>query len=230
MRATATNSFPKEGKCTLTAFCVKAVPASTPGIFSTIKPEPSSSTLYWLVKRIISAVAVHTNKVIREKMFEVLYSDDEYDFLDEESLKEIEIMRKDFSIFDIKNIESGRPLLTAERNLEFYTFTGTKVNRTIALLLNIAGISNRIDENNSSITVDIGGQDFVTKFQYLLAPLSDIDTHLALLLDSNPTLLDFSKWGAYLPQKYKVQLLKNKYYDIEYTEKMMGRLNIVVNK
>jgi len=42
--------------------------------------------------------------------------------------------------------------------------------------------------------------------------------------------LDFSKCGEYLPQKYKVQLLKNKYYDIEHTEKMIRELNIVVNK
>lgn len=167
---------------------------------------------------------------VREKMFEVLYSDAEYDFLDEESLKEIEIMRKDFSIFDIKNMESDRPLLIAERNLEFYTFTGTKVNRTIALLLNLAGIKNDIDESNSSFNLEIGAQDFVNKFQYLLAPLSDIDTHLALLLSSNPTLLDFSKWGAYLPQKYKVKLFKNNYYDFDYTEKMIGRLNIVMNR
>lgn len=167
---------------------------------------------------------------IREKMFEVLYSDAEYDFLDEAGLQEIKMMRKDFSVFDVKNTESDRPLLTGERNLAFYTFTGTKVNRTIALLLNIAGIANRIDESSSSFTVDIGGQDFVTKFKYLLAPLADMDTHLALLLSSSPTLLDFSKWGAYLPQKYKIQLLKNKYYDFDYTEKLIGRLNIVLNK
>jgi len=167
---------------------------------------------------------------IREKMFEVLYSDAEYDFLDEAGLQEIKMMRKDFSVFDVKNTVSDRPLLTGGRNMEFYTFTGTKVNRTIGLLLSISGINNRIDESSSSITVDIDGQDFVTKFKYLLAPLADIDTHLALLLSSSPTLLDFSKWGAYLPQKYKIQLLKNKYYDFDYTEKLIGRLNIVLNK
>lgn len=167
---------------------------------------------------------------IREKMFEVLYSDIEYDFLDEAGLQEINMMRKDFSVFDVKSTESDRPLLIAERNLEFFTFTSTKVNRTIGLLLDIASIKNNIDENNSSITLGIGAQDFVTKFKYLLALLPDIDNHLALQLSSNPTLLDFSKWGAYLPQKYKIQLLKNKYYDFDYTEKLIGRLNIVLNK
>ena len=38
---------------------------------------------------------------IREKMFEVLYSKAEYDFLDEPSLDEIEMMRKDFAVFNI---------------------------------------------------------------------------------------------------------------------------------
>lgn len=167
---------------------------------------------------------------IREKMLEILYSDRAYDFLDEASLQEIEIMRKDFSIFNIENTAIDRPLLIAERNLEFFTFTGTKVNRTIGLLIDIAGIKTYIDESNSSITLDISAHEFVTKFKYLSALLPDIDNHLALLLSSTPTLLDFSKWGAYLPQKYKIKLLKDKYYDFEYTEKMMGRLNIVVNK
>lgn len=167
---------------------------------------------------------------IRQKMFEVLYSDTKYDFLDEAGSIEIEIMRKDFSVFDVKNTESDRPLLNGKKNIQFYTFAGTKVNRTIGLLLDIVGIKTNIDEMNSSITIEIGTQDFVNKFKYLSALLPNIDTHLALLLDSNPTLLDFSKWGPYLPQQYKVQLLKNKYYDIEFTEKMMGRLNIVDNK
>lgn len=166
---------------------------------------------------------------IREKMLEILYSDVRYDFLDEVSLQEIKNMRKDFSIFNIKNTAKDRPLLTGERNLQFYTFTGTIVNRTIGLLLSIAGINSTIDENSSSFTVDIGGHDFVTKFQYLLAPLSDIDTHLALLLDSNPTLLNFSKWGEYLPKKFQIQLLKNKYYDIENTQKLLNSVNILVN-
>lgn len=166
---------------------------------------------------------------IREKMLEILYSDREYDFLDEASLQEIEIMRKDFSIFNLKNTAIDRPLLITERNLEFFTFSGTKVNRAIGLLLNIAEISNRIDENNSSITLDIGTHDFVTKFKYLSGLLPNIDNHLTLLLDSNPTLLNFSKWGAYLPQKYKVQLLKNKYYDFINTEKLINKINIVFN-
>lgn len=167
---------------------------------------------------------------IRQKMFEVLYSDTKYDFLDEAGSIEIEIMRKDFSVFDVKNTESDRPLLNGKKNIEFYTFAGTKINRTIGLLLSIAGINSIIDENSSSIIVNIDGQDFENKMNHLLIPQANIDNHLALLLDSNPTLLNFSKWGAYLPQQYKVQLLKNTYYDFKDTEKMMDRLNIVANK
>ena len=48
---------------------------------------------------------------IREKMFEILYSKTEYDFLDEPSFDEIEMMRNDFAVFDIKDLQSERPLL-----------------------------------------------------------------------------------------------------------------------
>lgn len=84
---------------------------------------------------------------IREKMFEILYSKTEYDFLDEPSFDEIEMMRNDFAVFNIKNLQSERPLLTAEKHLQLFTFTGTRINRTLQLLLNIAGIKNTLDDS-----------------------------------------------------------------------------------
>src|SRR5690606_11883783 len=51
------------GKCALIANWVYSGPIGTPGRFSTMKPPVSLTTLYWLVKRIINEVALHTNKV-----------------------------------------------------------------------------------------------------------------------------------------------------------------------
>jgi ATP-dependent Lhr-like helicase len=167
---------------------------------------------------------------IREKMFEILYSKTEYDFLDEPSFDEIEMMRKDFSVFRIMNLQAERPLLTTEKHLQLFTFTGTRVNRTIQLLLNIAGIKNSLDDNNSSFDIEVSNQDLIPKWKFLSFPLSDIDTHISTLLRSTPTLLDFSKWGIYLPESYKIKLIRNKYFDIDKTTELLRPLKLINNE
>ena len=167
---------------------------------------------------------------IREKMIEILYSKTEYDFLDEPSFDEIEMMRKDFAIFSIKNLLSERPLLTTEKHLQLFTFTGTRINRTIQLLLNIAGIKNTLDDSISSFDIEVPKQDLISKWDFLSFPLTDIDTHISTLLLSNQTLLDFSKWGIYLPEFYKVKLVRNKYFDIEQTKELLNTLKLINNE
>ncbi|MCZ2248804.1 MAG: hypothetical protein LC111_08615 [Bacteroidia bacterium] len=167
---------------------------------------------------------------IREKMFEVLYSKTEYDFLDEPSFDEIEMMRKDFAVFNINNLQSERPLLTTEKHLQLFTFTGTRINRTLQLLLNIAGIKNTLDDSNSSFDIDVPKQELISKWSYLSFPLTDIDTHISTLLETNPTLLDFSKWGIYLPKNYQIRLVKNKYFDIEQTKKLLSKFELIHNE
>ena len=167
---------------------------------------------------------------IREKMFEVLYSKIKYDFLDEPSFDEIELMRKDFAFFDIKDLQTERPLLTSEKHLQLFTFTGTRINRTIQLLLNISGIKNTLDDNSSSFDIEVNKQELITKWKNLSFPLTDIDTHISKLLETNPTLLDFSKWGIYLSKSYQIKLVKNKYYDIEQTKKLLSSLKLINNE
>lgn len=167
---------------------------------------------------------------IREKMFEILYSKTEYDFLDEPSFDEIEMMRNDFAVFNIKNLQSERPLLTAEKHLQLFTFTGTRINRTLQLLLNIAGIKNTLDDSSSSFDIEVPKEELITKWNYLSFPLTDIDTHISTLLETNPTLLVFSKWGIYLPKSYQIKLVKNKYFDIQQTKELLSKLELINNE
>lgn len=167
---------------------------------------------------------------IREKMFEVLYSKTDYDFLDQPSCDETEILRKDFSVFKITDLQSDRPLLTAEKHLQLFTFTGTRINRTIQLLLNIAGIKNTLDDSSSSFDIEVPKQELISKWSYLSFPLTDIDTHISTLLQTNPALLDFSKWGTYLPDNYKIKLLKDRYFDIEQTAQLLSKMKLIENE
>jgi ATP-dependent Lhr-like helicase len=172
--------------------------------------------------------AIHQR--IREKMFEVLYSKTEYDFLDQPSCDEIEVLRNEFSVFNIQNLQSERLLLSTEKDLQLFTFTGTQVNRTIQFLLNIVEIKNKLDEKSSSFHIEVSKQELVSKWSSLSQLLADIDNHISNLLQSNPALLDFSKWGVYLPATYKVKLIKDKYFDIERTRQLLATIKLIDNK
>jgi ATP-dependent Lhr-like helicase len=63
-----------------------------------------------------------------------------------------------------------------------------------------------------------------------LQPLPNIDSYISELLQSSPALLDFSKWGIYLPEKYKIALLKSRYFDIEQTRELLGKLRLINNQ
>lgn len=167
---------------------------------------------------------------IREKMFEVIYSKTEYGFLDQASCDEVEILRKEFSVFNIQDLQTDRPILVTDKHLQLFTFTGTRINRTIQLLLNIAEVANKLDDSNSSFDIEVSKKELMFKWKSLSLSLADIDGHITKLLQINPELLDFSKWGIYLPDNFQVKLLKDKYYDIEQTEKYLGVLKLVENK
>ncbi|MFA9194959.1 DEAD/DEAH box helicase [Flavobacterium sp. FBOR7N2.3] len=175
-----------------------------------------------------SGGAIHQR--IREKMVEVLYSKTDYDFLDQASCDEIEILRKEFSVFNIKDLHSERPLQSSDKNLQLFTFTGTRINRTIKLLLDIVGIKNMFDDANSSFYIQVSKQELISKWSSVSVPLINIDSHISKLLKSNPALLDFSKWSDYLPENYKVKLLKDKYFDIERTIEFLKTIMLVENR
>jgi ATP-dependent Lhr-like helicase len=167
---------------------------------------------------------------IREKMLEILYENEEYNFLDQSGHHEIELFRKDFSVFKPENIHTNRFLLKTENHLCLFSFTGTRINHTLQLLLNAAGIANILNEQSSTFEIKgISESDFLLKWKTLHQYIADINIHIANLLKNNPTLLDFSKYGNCLPENLQVELLKNKYFDIEQTELFLKTIAIQSN-
>ncbi len=164
---------------------------------------------------------------IREKMLQILYSQDIYEFLDPLGREEIDIFRREFAIFNIKNLQTERPLLVKEKYLEFYTFFGTKTNRTIKLLFDIVGIKN--SAYDIEFIIETSKQDFLEKWGGLGKLLENIDTHLINLLQEKPALMSFSKWGIYLPEKYKVKILKDQYFDIDNTSSVLSKTKPIEN-
>ncbi|WP_435354246.1 DEAD/DEAH box helicase [Emticicia sp. SJ17W-69] len=180
-------------------------------------------------KPLFSGSGALIHQKIREKMFEILYDRIDYDFLDQPSCDEILVLRKDFSIFNIKDLTIERPLLVSEKYLTFFSFTGTSINRTIRLLLKIVGINHRYDEESSTFELEESKELFTKQWKALAALLDNIDLHITTHFRENPSLLSFSKWGIYLPEDYQVKLIKNTFFDIEGTRNYLTNTNLILN-
>ncbi len=98
------------------------------------------------------------------------------------------------------------------------------------MLLNISGIKNTLDHSSSSFDIEVSKQELISRWNSLTLPLGDIDIHISNLLQTNPALLDFSKWGLYLPENYQVKLVKDKYFDIEQTGKLLATMRLIENE
>ncbi|MBV8327353.1 DEAD/DEAH box helicase [Chryseobacterium sp.] len=166
---------------------------------------------------------------IREKMLEILISKDVYDDLDETGHDVINTMRRDFSVFPIKDIKTERPLFTTGDKLSFYSFTSSKINRTLHFILEKLGLKTSLNDSESSFEIKgISSSDWISSLQGINHHLN-IDSMLTDLLITVPSTIDFSKWGKYLPVYYQAELLKEKYFDFEACYAYLLDLKIIEN-
>ncbi len=171
---------------------------------------------------------------IREKMLKILMIEDKPGSVNKNGEDAIHALRKKFSVFNIKDPVNERPLLHSNDDLILYSFTSSRINRTIKFLLDIRDVKCRYFEFNSSFYIKINGntensQKISQELFRLRVEESEIDTALGIELERNPELLGFSKWGKYLPVSYQVKLIKEKYFDFKGCFDYLHNLKIVEN-
>jgi len=167
---------------------------------------------------------------IREKMLEIVLSTEQFEVLDQPCKDELDKMRKDFSPFENLNSTLNRPVLVKDRELLLFTFTGTRINRTIQMLLKMANIDSTLSDQSSSLEINELTEDFMSAWPTLSTLIKDLDLYLIEVLKSNSSILNFSKWGQYLPQSFQVKLLKDKYFDFENTLQFLSSVQLMTNK
>lgn len=167
---------------------------------------------------------------IRDKMFDTLYNDTIYEFLDEMSAAALQEMRKEFSVFQISNTATQLPFLVSENKILLYTFTGTKICRTLALLFTIADIKYQLDDNSSMFHIKISKDEFESKWKALASNHDKIDRAIENYLYENSDTLKSSKWGKYLPISFQILMMKRNYFDIEGTKYFLqSKREIILN-
>jgi ATP-dependent Lhr-like helicase len=164
---------------------------------------------------------------IREEMLRILKSEELYAELDENSNLVLKNLRNDFRVFKISDFVYDKPVIKEENKLLIYTFTGTKINKSLSFLLNQAGCEAHLDEHSSSFEIEINETDFASLIEKVNQIYNRIDDYLRAELIENKSLIGFSKWGSYLPVEYQSQILKERYFDFTNTIELINNLTLI---
>ncbi|MFZ2725232.1 MAG: DEAD/DEAH box helicase [Methylococcaceae bacterium] len=167
---------------------------------------------------------------IREKMLAILISNECFAFLDENSQAKLTEMRDYFASFVLQNYQCDRPLAVInQQRLLFFSFTSTRINRSIGLLFEIAGISYYL-RSDMVFEIECGLDNFLKQWHALTQPIACIDSDLERLLINKPDIINFSKFGQYLPLDFQVSLLKEHYFDFDGAADFLKVCRLVSNE
>lgn len=167
------------------------------------------------------------HKQIREEMLRILKSNEEYKELDNSSNEIIAEMRHDFKGFAINDFKYDCPIIEKEGKLLLYTFTGSKINKSLNFLLALTGIEPSIDDHSSSFELEIDKSVFKELVTEVNSKYVKINDYLIAELKENESLIGFSKWGEYLPLEYQAEIVKERYYDFENAIDLINNINLI---
>lgn len=181
-------------------------------------------------KPLFLGVAADTAHLIRGKMLELLFSTDVYDFLDQAGQLVLQDLRTEFSVFRITNVKKQRPVLNSNDNIFFYSFAGSQINKTICLLFEQIGIEYKHEDSSSVFELKLLESDPLEKLKATKLSGDQINEILYKHLEINPSSINISKWGAYLPLKFQAEILKNKLYNFEGCFAFLNKIDYVFNE
>lgn len=166
---------------------------------------------------------------VREKMLQLLRTASTHPELDAASQQELRELRQEFVGFGLMDDAHERPVQVKEEKLVLYTFTSTRINRSLAFLLNALDVSvpYAYDEPTSSFTLTLLPARLPDLLEQLRLYAQDVEVHLLTAIQENPSLLDFAKWGASLPIYYQSEVLKERYFDFDGTATFLQDLRPV---
>lgn len=170
------------------------------------------------------------HRQIKEEMLRILKSNENYSELDNSSSEIITEMRQDFKGFAVKDFKFDCPTIEKEGKLLIYTFTGSKINKSLAFLLSLTGIQPSFDDHSSSFELEIDKSDFKNLVQEINIKYKQINDYLIEELKENESLIEFSKWGEYLPLEYQAEIVKERYFDFDDTIELINKLNLIENE
>ncbi len=171
--------------------------------------------------------AGNIHKRIREEMLRILQSKAVYPELDQRSREALTDLRYDFQRCRVRDYRFDCPCIEKESTLKIYTFTGTKINQTIKFLISLTNTEVSLNDHTSSFELKIKKSEFPVVLADIIVQYAQIDTFLIEELQNSTTLIEFSKWGKYLPLKYQAEILKERYFDFDGAIELLDNINLI---
>jgi ATP-dependent Lhr-like helicase len=152
---------------------------------------------------------------IRQKMMEILYSKAQYAEINPEGLQALVDLRAFFAHFAVNNLPTDKPVQVKDNKCVLYSFTGSRINRTVEFVFRQQKIQAQLDDQTSSITIPVSYVAVKKAWDNRHRVTEKIEQHLEAFLVEQPDPLGFSKWGNLLPQRLQLELLKEQYFDLQ---------------
>jgi len=181
-------------------------------------------------KPMFFGIGGNIHQKIREEMLRIIKTNESYDELNEDSNAILQEFRNDFKEFKINNYEFDRPLIIKDGKIIIYTFTGTKINKSLSYLIGLTGTEVSYNDHSSTFELGIGIDSFKSLINRINKVYYKIDYYLLESIEANESLIGFSKWGWYLPIKYKCEIVKERYFDFESAISYINNLNLIEMK
>lgn len=172
------------------------------------------------------------NKIIREEALKILKNNEVFPQLDEDSNIILKGLRYYYKNFDINNFQYDRPAIEKDDNMQLYSFTSSKIDKSLLFLLSYTEIEASLDYNDSNIPFicfkNLKAKDFNKIIIDLTKVFKGIDGHLEVELEKNKNLISFSKWGKYLPLKFQCEIVKERFFNFEEALVFITNINLVM--
>lgn len=178
-------------------------------------------------KPIFSGSGADLHYKIRERMLQLLFETDTIPEVNETATEILRQFRTEFAGYPIESLEDDRPVLIKDGHIQVFSFQGTKINKSLHFLFGILGTEDGYNEHESSFTFKGDLFELNANFQKCIALIDDIDFPLENAIRTKPTMMDFSKWGFYLPVSFQIQVLKRKYFDFDATREFIQNVNFI---
>lgn len=164
---------------------------------------------------------------IREEMLRILKSNETYAELDKNSSLVLNELRNDFKNFKIDDLINDKPLIQKESNLAIFTFTGTRINKSLGFLFSQTCRKVILDDHSSCFEIECNKSEIELLIKDVNQIYSRIDDYLISELEQNKSLIGFSKWGIYLPLEYQSQIIRERYFDFENAIELINNMNLI---
>ncbi|WP_109693855.1 DEAD/DEAH box helicase [Chitinophaga deserti] len=155
--------------------------------------------------------------MVRQRMWDIIKSDVPIMNIADDCKRIIQELRDEFEHNHFDETFVDRPVFVSEEGIVFYTFCGTRINRTISVVLENLGFLHELNENSSGFKVFDNKVSISELVILVLNAINNIDSVLSDVIHRNPKILMFSKWGQYLPVKFKIEIVKCNYLDVDGT-------------